>query len=176
MMLAGGASAVAVGRKFGVTHDAVTRHWNRHVSQERKAQIIAGPIKLHQLAERAAAEGMSLLDYLALIRSTLLSQFSAAAEAGDKHGTATLAGRLLECLREIGRLTGELSRVGGVNVTNNTLILGSPFVAELQSMLIQTLAPFPDARAAVITGMRALEQRAMGVTPPQIEGEAAHAA
>ncbi len=148
----------SVAEKFAASHDAVWRHWTKHVSQERRAQIIAGPLKLHELAERAAAEGMSLLDYLALIRSTLLTQFGAAAEAGDKHGVALLAGRLLECLREIGRLTGELRAAGGA-VTNNTLILNSPIFADLQGMLLQRLAPFPEARAAVIDGLAALDRR-----------------
>jgi hypothetical protein len=36
-------------------------------------QIFAGPVRLAELAERAA-EGLSLLGYLTLIRSTLLSK------------------------------------------------------------------------------------------------------
>lgn len=177
LMLAGGASAKAVGEKFDLSHHAVWRHWTNHVATERKAQLIAGPLKLSQLAERAAEEGLSLIDYLRLVRSTLLSQFTSCAEAGDNHGTALLAGRLLEALREIGRLTGELGRLGGgVNVTNNIAILASPAFAELQQMLLERLAPFPDARASVLTGLRELDQRLGGGVPSaplMIEGAAA---
>ena len=160
VMLAGGASCRAVADKFSIPHDALWRHWRNHVDDKRKGEIIAGPLKLSELAARAAEEGLSLLDYLGLIRSTLLTQFTAAAEAGDKHGTATVAGRLLECLREIGRLTGELrSAVGSVGVTNNIMVLNSPAFAELQQMLLQRLAAYPDARASVLAGLRELDQR-----------------
>jgi hypothetical protein len=169
-MSAAGASHRAVATKFNVSDDSVWRHWTRHVSNERKAQIVAGPLKLHDLAERAAEEGLSLLDYLSLVRSTLLSQFTSSAEAGDRHGTASIAGRLLECLREIGRLTGELRSVAGVNVVNNVMILNSPAFAELQRMLLERLAPYADARASVLAGLRELDARLGAGTPNAAPG------
>lgn len=174
--LAGGAAQRAVARKFNTSRDGVQRHWTRHVTAARKAELIAGPVKLGELAERAAEEGLSILDYLALVRLSLLSQFTAAAEAADRNGAAMLAGRLLEALRDIARLTGEI-RATGINVTNNMLILSSPIFADLQAMLLQRLAPFPEARAAVIEGLAALDQRASG-TPlpaPLIEHDAIEA-
>jgi hypothetical protein len=183
ILLCGGASQHAVAAKLGMSRDSLSRHWQNHVSPERRAQIAAGPLKLHEFAERAAQEGLSLLDYLALIRSILLHQFNAAASAGDKHGTATLAGRLLECLREIGRLSGELRTAGGgVNVTNNVMVLNSPAFAELQRMLLERLAPYADARASVLAGLRELDARLGAGAPtslpapstgPIIEGAAA---
>lgn len=171
LMAVGGASLHAVADKFNVPYDALWRHTKNHMSAERKAQLIAGPLKLSELAARAAEEGLSLLDYLALIRSTLLTQFTTAAEAGDKHGTATIAGRLIECLREIGRLTGELrSAAGGTNVTTNVMVLNSPAFAELQTMLLQRLAPFPDARSSVLAGLRELDARLGGAMPNAVVG------
>jgi transposase-like protein len=163
LMMASDASIRAVAKKFEMSPDALFRHWRNHVSDERKAQLIAGPVKLSELAERAAAEGLSLLDYLSLIRSTLLTQFGAAASAGDRHGTATIAGRLLECLREQGRLTGELRAAGGgTNITTNVMVLSSPAFAELQRMLLERLAAYPEARAAVVAGLRDLDARLGG--------------
>src|SRR5262249_22920543 len=127
-------------------------------SPERKAQLLAGPVQLHELAERAVAEGLSLLDYLSIVRSVLMSQLQAGAEAGDRHGTSATAGRLLQCL-SIGRITGELGRIGNasVTVTNNVMILNSPAFARLQSAILQALAPYADARLGVVEALRRLE-------------------
>ena len=175
LLLAGGASVRSVATKLDLSPDSVWRHWTRHCSSDRKAQLIAGPLKLNQLAERAAEEGLSLVEYLSLIRTVLLGQFTTCAEAGDRHGTAVIAGRLLETLREIGRLTGELNRIGGVNVTNTIMLVNSPAFAELQTMLLERLAAFPEARAAVLQGLRDLDHRlgTASAAPPLIEGVAA---
>ena len=125
-----------------------------------RANYLAGPIALHQLAQRAADEGVSLLDYLSIMRSTLFRQFDVAASVGDRNGVGVISGRLLETLREIGRLTGELSKASGnVTVNNNLLVLQSPLFAEAQAAVISALAAFPDARVAVIRELRALEER-----------------
>jgi hypothetical protein len=80
-----------------------------------------------------------------------------------------VAGRLLDCLRLTASLTGELSKAGA-SITNNIAILQSPLMADLQSMLIRTLAPFPDARAAVLSGLEELSRRALQEAPlPAIE-------
>lgn len=163
LLRAGGASLYSLATRFDVDKDALQRHWTGHVSVEAKAEYICGPVQLRDLAVRASAEGLSLLDYLSLVRSRLLQQFSAACDAGDRSGTALLAGRLLEALREIGKLTGELMKgAGGVSTTitnNNTLVMNSPLFADLQTALIRCLAPFPDARSAVVAALRELEMR-----------------
>jgi len=159
MLRAGGASCQSLANKFGVPGDTIWRHWTRHVTDEVKASYLAGPIQLHQLAERAAAEGLSLLDYLSIVRGTLMTMFQSAAQAGDRHGASASAGRLLETLREIGRLTGELGKIsaGGVSITNNMLVMNSPAFANLQSTIIAALAPYPEARLAVVTALRSIE-------------------
>lgn len=178
MLAASGASQEALGRRFGVSHDALQRHMSRHVSQERKAQLVAGPVKMRELVERAAELGMSLLDYLAIMRSTLVTQFLAASEANDRHGTAQLAGRLTEVLRLQAQVSGELTRTVAP-VTNNTLIMTSPIMADLQAMLITRLRPFPEARHAVMEGLRALSRHALPDEPAaltQLLEPAAHVA
>jgi hypothetical protein len=165
LLLAGGATQSAVARKFGFHRNCIQRHFSEHLGSERRAQLVAGPVKLHELAERAAEEGLSTLDYLALVRSRLTQQFLTASDAGDNGGAALLAGRLLECLRIAGQLNGELTRAAS-NITNNTLVLSSPAFADLQRMLVERLRPFPDARRAVMEGLDALNDRALnGATP-----------
>jgi hypothetical protein len=140
----------------------------RHVDQQRRAQLVAGPLTLQQIAEKASAEGLSLLDYLILIRSTLMARFLAASDCGDNQNTALLAGRLTECLRLVAQVTGELSRATST-VNNNTLIMASPLMADLQSMLAQRLRPFPEAMQSVLEGLEELSARALQGSAPMLE-------
>jgi hypothetical protein len=85
-----GASLDSIALKFGCSRDAVHRHMANHVSQDLLAQYLAdAPIK--ELAQKAA-EGMSVLQYLSLIRSTLMNEFQLAAAVHDRHATSALAG------------------------------------------------------------------------------------
>jgi hypothetical protein len=158
LSLVSGVSCRAIGAKFKVSRDAAWRHLKNHVTDARRSELVAGPLTTAQLAERAADEGMSLLDYLAIVRNGLMARFLAASECDDRQGTAIVAGRLLECLRTIARLTGELTAATS-NVTNNIAILNSPLMADLQGMLIRELQPFPEARLRVIAGLEELSRR-----------------
>ena len=76
-----------------------------------------------------------------------------------------LAGRLTEVLREIGKLTGELGTMAGAaRNQRRSHLLNSPLVANLQASMLRALAPFPDARVAVVAALRAMD--ADGVPPP----------
>lgn len=163
LLLSGGASLRSVAKRFGVAYHTTRRHWLQHVSAERRASLIAGPIKLSELADRAADENGSLLDHFIILRNTLYRRLDACDEAGDSAQVSSLSGRIIEVLREMGRLTGDLSR-SGVNITNNIFI--SPQFAELQAALIEALGRHPDARTDVIRAFRALEARS---SPPIID-------
>lgn len=167
LALVGGASREAVGKRFNVSSDAAGRHLRNHVSAERRAELVAGPMRPVELAQRAADEGMSLLDYASIVRQTLMARFLAASEVNDRNGTALLAARLLECLRLIAQLSGELSRAGATVTNNNLLILNSPLMSDLQSMLIERLTPWPEASKAVIEGLRQLSDRALQQITPR---------
>jgi len=100
---AGGASLdLALAEKFSV--DRVMRfwrHWQNHVTTEMKASYLCGPA---QLAEKAAAEGDSVLDHLRMIRTVLTGQLARHdTEAGDGRGAAYVAGRLTATLETIAR-------------------------------------------------------------------------
>lgn len=166
LVLSGGASMRATAKRFGVDYMAVRRHWTTHVTDERRAALIAGPTKLSELADRAAEEGGSLLDHFVILRNTLYRRLDACDEAGDAPQVASLSGRIIEVLREMGRLTGDLTRTG-VTINNNIFV--SPQFAELQAALIEALARHPDARVDVIRAFRTLEARS---APPMIEGRA----
>ena len=159
LMRASGVPYETLGAKFGLTKDMIWRHWRLHVSAETKSELICGPVQLAELAQRASAENLSLLDYLALIRSRLLALFTAGAEAGDKYGTSVVVGRLLQTLKFQARLSGELLEHAGhgVNVTTNVLVVNSPEFARLQTTVISALSGYPDARRAVVEALRGIE-------------------
>jgi len=73
-------------------------------------------------------------------------------------------------LRDISKLTGEaLQSVATItNIQNN--FYQSPDYLALQAMLVQALAPFPDAMRAVLAGLEALEGDTSGDAPKLIEG------
>jgi hypothetical protein len=158
-MRASGVSYEECGKHFGLSRDIVWRHWRLHVSPEQKAELVCGPVQWAELVAKAASESVSLIDYLALVRSRLLKLFLAGTDAGELHHSSTIAGRLLEVLRFQGKITGELlQHVGaGTTITNNIAIMQSPEYARLQSTIISALSPFPDARRAVIEALRAQE-------------------
>lgn len=124
---------------------------------DRAALIADLPMK--ELARQAAEEGVSLIDYFKVIREVLMRQLLTAASSGDRIGTASLSGRAIECLKELGRVTGEISNIAtSFTVNNNTVqFIGSPEFSRLESMLIEKLAPFPAALAAVVDGLRELD-------------------
>jgi hypothetical protein len=173
-----GASLDSIAAKYAIGRDALWRHMAKHVSDDLKAQYIADvPVK--ELAARASAEGIGVLDYLAIVRGILLQQFQLAASVNDKNGTAVLAGRLTEVLREIGRITGEIMKSPAVqNISTTVNFINSPVFVDLQQMLIRRLAGHPEAMAAVVDGLRELESRSAprATAAPMIEHEGAHAA
>jgi hypothetical protein len=164
-----GCSLDSIAAKFpGVLRDSIHRHMHAHVSEAAKAVYLAD-IPLAEVAERAAKEGGSILNYFSLIRSAVFQQLMLASSVNDGHRVAVLAGRATEVLREIGKVTGELSAIGSltVNNINNVAFVNSPTFARLEEMLIARLQAYPDALRAVVAGLRGLEGHdASGVAGP----------
>jgi hypothetical protein len=179
----GGVPLRVLAKQFSLSKDVIHRHFKSHVSPQRKAELMAGPAKVEQLANAAAGEGRALLDYLGITRTVLFNRFLACAEAGDNSGVSNIAGRLLESLRELGRVTGELREVSGVSITHNTLnVVGSPEFAALSKGLVAIARAHPAARADIVALLRGLDaplapaSKPDGGHPPMIEAEAVHAA
>jgi hypothetical protein len=161
LLRAGGASLDSLAAKFGVERDAVWRHWQHHVTAEMKANYLCGPAELATLAERAAIEGDSVLDYLRLCRTVLTGQLAAMTEAGDGRGAAYVAGQLTRTLETIAKVTGEMGELARstINITGNVSILtDSPAFAKVQASLLRALAPHPAARADVARALRSLDE------------------
>jgi hypothetical protein len=161
LLRAGGASLDSLAAKFGVDRDAIWRHWHDHVTPEAKAGYLCGPAELATLAERAAVEGDSVLDYLRLCRTVLTGQLAAMTEAGDGRGAAYVAGQLTRTLEAIARVTGEIGELARstININGNVSILtDSPAFARVQATMLRALAPHPAARDDVVRALRALDE------------------
>jgi hypothetical protein len=160
LLRAGGAGIDALAAKFGVTRDCVYRHWQLHVSAEMKAGYLCGPAELATLAEKAAIEGDSVLDYLRLCRTVLVGQLSAMTEAGEGRGAAYVARALTQTLEAIARVTGEIGELARstINISGNVSILtDSPAFARVQASMLRALADHPAARGAVVAALRSLD-------------------
>jgi hypothetical protein len=157
LLRAGGASGDAIAKKFGVSPHALHRHWHNHVTADAKASYLAGPADMAKLHERAAAEGESVLDYLRIVRTSLMSALAACSEAGDARGVAIVSGQLIAVLDKLGKITGEISQLAG-SVTNiNVAVLQSPEFARAQATILRALAPHAAARADVVAALRELD-------------------
>jgi hypothetical protein len=175
---ASGASLESLARKFKVSKDSVWRHWKDHVTADLKTSYLAGPATIAELKERAVKEGGSILDYLGILRSVLMGAITASAEAQSAFTLAALSGRLVEVLKEIGKLTGEIERLNpGINVTTNIAVGSDPRMLELQTGLLMIARAHPAARADIVALLRDLDSRpAMArpngaALPKMIEGE-----
>lgn len=166
-----GASLDTIAKKYGVSRDSIHRHCSRHIPDDLKASYLAG-IPLKDLAAKAASEGISVLEYLSLVRATLMTEFQLAAAVHDRHATGALAGRLTEVLRAIGSISGELGSMATSLTINNVSIMNNPMLANLQANMLRALAPYPDARAAVIGALRQMDAAPVEDAPKLLELEA----
>jgi hypothetical protein len=159
-LIVAGAALRAVAKRFGggLNKDNLSRHMRSHVTRERRAELMIGPAKVTELASAAADESRSLLEQLSIVRSILMNAFINAAEAGDRGQVANLSGRLLESLRELGRLTGELRELSGISVTNNVVnLFASPEFTRLQEGLLRVARAHPAVRADIVALLRTLD-------------------
>jgi hypothetical protein len=152
-----GVSLDAIATKWGVDRSAVWRHCRNHLKASDRAQYLAD-IPLAEAAEAAAKQGGSILSYLALVRSTVTQQMLIAAGANDGHRTAALAGRAVEVLTAIGKFSGQLSELRSLTVNNSVTFINSPAFTKLEAMLLDRLKAHPAALAAVVEGLRQLEE------------------
>src|SRR5690348_18250412 len=142
-------------------YHALRRHWRNHVSAEARAGYIAGGgATKDQLEEIAADESLALIDNYRIVRGALYKGFAGASEVGDGNSLAFLAGRLHENFRDCGRLTGELQRGPLLNVQNNILV--NPDYTRAIARIVSAVAPYPEARDAVIAALRDLDSANAG--------------
>jgi hypothetical protein len=80
LALSRGVSTYSLGKRYGISHDSVSRHSKNHLPPQLRARLIAGPdldIDLDRLRE---TESQSLLANLVSIRHRLFSALDTAEE------------------------------------------------------------------------------------------------
>jgi hypothetical protein len=167
-MAANGVAQTVIAKQFGVSRYSMNRHMIRHVSPERRAMLmmggasLAGSSSLAALAEKAAAENVSLLEYLQISRSMSMRQMLIASEAGDRHGYGVVTSRFHEACRLIGNLTGEVQRVAS---QTNIAIMQHPYVNEIVQMIVTRLRAHPEALREVLAGLEAMRGSSEAIQP-----------
>jgi hypothetical protein len=160
----------AVALKFEVSHDALRRHW-LGVSADRKNYLQKGRQLTHDaLAAELAEEKVSAIDHLRIVRGGLHKLFCHAVEVNDHAGGASLAQAIEKNVMRGAQLAGEWQPAPAVQ--NNVAIFNLPGVASTIAGIARVLAPYPDARRAVVEYLR----QAQPAAPAMIEAPGATAA
>lgn len=158
-----------VAERYGIHRQSVWRHMRNHLSDEDKAFYLSG-ISVRELADRAIAEDLSLMDYIVVVRGMLMNTLQDAAGDGDRASLAALAGKLTDLLKLSANINGDLKKLSPTTVTNNvTMFVQSPAFSELQAMLVRALSGHPEALQKVLAGLDELEAKATNSNPPMIE-------
>lgn len=157
-----GVSLDRIAAKFGVHRDSIWRHAENHMSPDQKASLILGPAKLGDLIEATAEEAGAVLEHYSIVRSVLFNQLMKVAKNDDADGVAKISARITHVLRDIAKITGELSTFTNstvINVQANTTILNSAPFADLQTGLLRVCAAHPDARGDIVALFHELDAR-----------------
>jgi hypothetical protein len=131
-----GKSQRKIGADFEVSRDAVSRHSQNHLSPALKKAITrresAGPTKALDRLEALYSRGEAILDQ---------------SDADGKPVISLAAMKELRATLEvIARITGELDERPTVQILN---VASNPEWVQIRSTLLEALAPYPEAAAAV---------------------------
>ncbi len=128
---------------FGVTEAAIRRHASNHIPP--------ALAKASQAAEVAQAD--TLLREVKALRSKAYSLLLQAEQAGDLRTALQGVREARGCLELLAKLEGKVSDAPVVNVLVN------PEWQNVRAVIVQTLAPYPDARLAVAAALSRLDAR-----------------
>lgn len=146
--IVGGRTLRDIARQWDVSKDAVARH-KSHVSQALSRVV----------ADREEAGARSALDRLEDLH-TRATRLLDAAEAEGKASMALASIKELRGLVEIiAKITGELDERPSVQVLN---VSTAPEWLAIRAALVEVLAPYPDAAAAVAARLDSLPVLAAG--------------
>jgi hypothetical protein len=146
LQIVAGATLQAVSTEFGMSPNSVMRHRDNHMTGIAEAE-----------ADRAAQRGEQGEDLVKIARGLRNKAFSlgmAAEQKGDLRTALTGvrdAGRLLETQ---GKLEGKIEPGTTVNI-----MFSQQFLV-VQGIILQALAPYPEARLAVVKALADAEEAA----------------
>jgi hypothetical protein len=168
----GGVSLDALQAEFGIQRDAIHRHCKNHVTKIAKVNYLAGPVQIATLAQAAARENKSILEYLCVIRSILMQQLVKQAEKGNSLTAGQVSGYLTTVLHTMGKITGEISGLASatftINNNNSVHILNSQPFIDLQAGLLEVCQRHPEARGEIVELFRRLDAKHAASSAPDM--------
>lgn len=174
-LLSTGAEARATGRRFGLSKDAISRHWSAHVSDSWKAAQKMGPFASRADLEKLCInEGKSVVEALRALYASLVGMLVSTRETGSITAYLSVHREARATLNDLARLSGELlPHVSTVNIQNNFNA-----VSYLSAFGEDLAAEFADTPDVLDRLHRVLRRRMTAALPSAelIEGEALHAA
>ena len=140
-LVTGGAYPL-IAAKYGVSQDSVRRH---------KGHLPARLVKAQDAAEVAEAD--DLLAQVRTLQTRALGILDTAEGTGQLMAALGAIREARGCLELLAKLLGELDERPQINV------LVSPEWHQVRGVLLTTLQPYPDARAAVAGALVTLDSR-----------------
>lgn len=136
-----GVPVLRIAAEYAVSDDAVTRH---------RAHI---PPKLAQAqAAETVAQADDLLYQVKHLRGKAVSLLLKAESSGDYRAALMGIREARGCLELLAKLQGQLDERPVINLTI------SPQWVQLRAVIVQALAPYPEARARVAAALAEVEQ------------------
>jgi hypothetical protein len=130
-----------IAARSGLATSSLVRHFDDHL-----------PAELAKAEDaRQAADATDLLKEVKILRGKAYALLLAAEREGDYRTALAGVREARGCLELLAELVGELDRKPQMNI-----LISSEWLA-VRACLLQALAPYPDARAAVATRLLALE-------------------
>jgi hypothetical protein len=147
-----------LGTRFGLSHDAIGRHAQNHLTPQMRAAILSAQkptaIDLNALQ---TSESEGLLSQLVSQRARLQQHVELAASLGDVRGCVSAEGGITANLALVGKLLGMI--VQRHNVTSTSVLISSDYL-QLRQAIVAALRPYPQAAAAVGAALHRLEAEA----------------
>jgi len=170
-LLATGAEHRATARRFDLQRDAISRHYENHVSETWKAAIKVGPYGSRaELEKLCLSEGVTVVQGLRALYASHHALLIAHLETGAWQPYLAVSREIRATLNDIGRITGELlPSVANFNVTNT--FNSVTFLSGIGEDLAAEFANMPEALERI---HRILQRQATAAlpSPDVIEGVA----
>lgn len=139
-LAAGTESNVAIAAKFGVTERSLRRHAETHLPK--------ALVKAQEAREVAQAD--DLLAQVKRLQIVTMNILRIAYDAQDLRTALQAVGQARQNLELVGRIVGELE----AERVQVAVLVQSPDWQRVRGMILDALAPYPDARLAVVEALK----------------------
>jgi hypothetical protein len=154
--LARGTPLRKIQARWGIHPSAACRHRQRmRLEQPETFRALAAAdwkVKPEELEKLRTETSDGWLKVLRAQVAKLVAAQDKNLEAGNDGTAAHLAAQVHKALEMLGRAVDQIGALSVTNIQNNVVM--SPAFWEIRTAILRALAPFPDARAAVLQALR----------------------